>query len=121
MELGWCDLCLNVENVTVSREFYEGIGFRKVEGNDEEGWAVMVNGETRIGLYQQERMGEGDFCINFRGGPVGTIVKDLEAKGYEFEPEYKIQDDGPYGTAFLKDPDGYVLMFDHEKGETKKS
>ena len=120
MDLGWLDLCLTVEDVVVSREFYESLGFHKVEGKDEEAWAVMVNGDTRIGLYGKEHMGDGDFCLNFRGGHVGKIVQDLEAKGHKFEPEYKVEPDSPTGTAFLKDPDGYVLMFDHEPGETKK-
>lgn len=120
MDLGWLDVCLTVEDVTTSRKFYEGLGFRHVDGEDDEGWAVMVNGESRIGLYGRDHMGDGDFCLNFRGGDVGRIVRTLETSGYTFEPEYKVTDQ-PQGTAFLKDPDGYVIMFDHEPGETKKS
>ena len=33
MELGWCDVCLPVGDVTASRDFYAKLGFRVVEGN----------------------------------------------------------------------------------------
>jgi hypothetical protein len=37
MELGWCDVCLKVASTKLSREFYEKMGFRRVEGEDSEG------------------------------------------------------------------------------------
>ncbi len=42
MELGWCDVCLNVKDVTASRDFYAKLGFRVVEGKIEENWQVMT-------------------------------------------------------------------------------
>jgi len=56
MDLGWLDVCLRFEDVRVSREFYEGLGFRLVEGADKEGWAVVVNGDARIGLFARQYM-----------------------------------------------------------------
>ena len=33
MDLGWCDVCLNVQDVAVTRAFYEKLGFRVVDGD----------------------------------------------------------------------------------------
>ncbi|MBX3120467.1 MAG: VOC family protein [Fimbriimonadaceae bacterium] len=118
MDIGWMDLCLRVASVKRSREFYEGLGFHKVEGKDDEGWAVMTNGDARIGLYEAQHMGKDAFSLNFRGSDVMAVAEELKAKGYEFY-------DGPTQTeqgssAWMKDPDGYTLFFDTMVGETKK-
>lgn len=119
MELGWLDMCLRVSNVSVSREFYEGLGFNKVEGEDEEGWAVVVNGDARIGLYESKHMGESNFSLNFRGGDVIANSDELLAKGYTFMKMPKAHKGGG-GSATLLDPDGHTIFFDTAPDETKK-
>ena len=84
MNLGWLDVCLRIENVARSRQFYEGMGFTRVEGDDAEGWAVVVQGESRIGLFEPQFMGDQQFSLNFRGGDVLANSAELEAKGYSF-------------------------------------
>ena len=118
LDLGWCDLCLRVQDVVQSRKFYESLGFRKVEGKDEEGWAVMAHDTIRLGLYQPKHMGEAILTLNFRGSHVGKVVEELTALGHQFEANPKINEDGS-GSAFLKDPDGHMLFFDTFPGETK--
>lgn len=119
MTLGWLDVCLTVSDVCRSREFYEELGFARVEGEDSEGWAVMVNGESRIGLYHKEHMGESTHTLNFRGGNVTEIVRSLQEKNMEFDSGFQAKDDGT-GSAFLKDPDGHPIFFDTAPGEIKK-
>jgi predicted enzyme related to lactoylglutathione lyase len=119
MNLGWLDVCLRVESVIRSREFYEGLGFQRAEGDDAEGWAVIVNGESRIGLFEPQFMGDQRMMLNFRGSDVLANAAALEAKGYEFvEPAQAGKEGG--GSAKLIDPDGNHIFLDTAPGETKK-
>ena len=119
MDLGWCDFCLRVASAKVSREFYGHLGFRRVEGKDEEGWAVVTNGDVRLGLYEEQHVGKEALTINFRGGDVRANAEALMAKGLEFEKGPKDGKDGGC-AATLRDPDGYSVFLDTAPGETKK-
>jgi catechol 2,3-dioxygenase-like lactoylglutathione lyase family enzyme len=120
MELGWLDVCLRVADIGKSRAFYEGMGFHRVEGEDSEGWAVVVNGDARIGLYTSAHMAGEPFTLNFRGGDVQAIAEALKAKGYVFTKEPHVSSQGG-ASAHLKDPDGYEVFLDTAPGETKKT
>jgi len=119
MDLGWCDVCLKVASAKASREFYELLGFRRVEGKDEEGWAVITNDDLRLGLYEQQHAGEDTLTLNFRGGDVQANCEELKAKGLSFEMGPKEGKSGGW-SATLRDPDGYNVFFDTAPGETKK-
>ena len=119
MDFGWCDVCLRVKDVARSREFYEGLGFRRVEGDDGEGWAVVVHPAIRLGLYQPQHVGDDAVTLNFRGGDVLAIAKEMEANGYVFETPAKSNPDGG-ASALVRDPDGNALFFDTAAGETRK-
>ncbi len=118
MNLGWCDECLKVKNAAASRTFYADLGFHRVEGEDDEGWAVVTNGDQRLGLYEERHMGTDAFTLNFRGGDVAGIAQNLAAKGYTFKSGPTLIDGG--GSATLLDPDGYAIFFDTAPGEVKK-
>ncbi|MFN8138790.1 MAG: hypothetical protein U0R49_03215 [Fimbriimonadales bacterium] len=118
MELGWCDFCLRVANVKASREFYERLGFRQVEGKDEEGWAVVINDSARLGLFEEKHLGERPFTINFRGANIGALVGALVVNGFSFHGEPKFSEDGS-GSARILDPDGNLIFFDSAPGETQ--
>lgn len=119
MYLGWCDVCLRVKDVARSREFYEGLGFHAVEGSDAEGWAVVVHEAIRLGLYAREHVGAERVTLNFRGGDVLAIAKELQARGFAFDVPPEAGPEGG-GSATLKDPDGYPIFFDTAPGETRK-
>ncbi len=118
MDLGWCDVCLRVASAKASREFYEKLGFRRVEGDDDDGWAVMTNGEVRLGLYHPEHMGESGFSLNFRGGDVVANVKALQEKGLTIT-KGPVQGQRGGWSAWLHDPDGNTVFLDTEPGEAK--
>jgi lactoylglutathione lyase len=117
MDLGWLDVCLRVANVQRSRAFYEGLGFRRVEGEDDEGWAVVVNGNARIGLFEASFMNDA-YSLNFRGGNMQANVSELKNRGYGFESEPVVKPDGS-GSARLRDPDGNLVFLDCAPGEVK--
>ncbi len=118
MEFGWLDVCLKVADVTITRGFYERLGFVRFEGDDEKGWAVMVLGEARIGLYSKDHMENDAICLNFRGGNIRLIAVDLQDKHFvtEAEPRY-VGFKG--GSIKLRDPDGHLIFFDSSDDETK--
>ena len=119
MNLGWLDVCLRVTSVARSRAFYEGMGFVRVEGDDSEGWAVVVLEESRIGLFEPQFMGDQSFMLNFRGGDVMAAASSLEKRGYTFlEPAREGKNGG--GSAKLIDPDGHHIFLDTAPGEIKK-
>ncbi len=117
MELGWLDTCIRVSDVARSRAFYEALGLKQVEGKDDEGWAVMVRGDTRIGLFEPQFMST-PFSLNFRGGDVLAIAAELERLGYSMEKAATKNEAG--ASASLKDPDGTAIFFDTATNESKR-
>ena len=117
MNLGWLDFCIRVSNVPNSAAFYEGLGFRKVEGDPSDGWVVLSMADSRIGLFESKFMST-PFSLNFRGGHVNEIVSSLQEQGYGFEGQPKVRPDGS-GSAHLHDPDGNLIFFDSAPNEVK--
>lgn len=117
MNLGWCDVCLRVADVRASRGFYEALGFRRVDGNDDEGWAIVIHDAVRLGLYESQHVGEDRLTLNFRGGDVAANAEELRRRGLEMEQG---PTPGPSGgwSATLRDPDGYSIFLDTAPGET---
>ena len=120
MNVGRCDVCLRVTSAAASRRFYETLGFRSVEGSDEEGWCVVTNGDLRLGLFEGQFMGEVPVSLNFRGGNIGAIVTELATCGHTFVSDPKVYQDGT-GSARLTDPDGHLIFFDTAPGELEKN
>ncbi|MBX3095418.1 MAG: VOC family protein [Fimbriimonadaceae bacterium] len=119
MDLGWLDVCLRVADVSHSRRFYESLGFVRVEGDDNEGWAVVVHGESRIGLYESQHVGDVPITLNFRGGDVLSVSDHLKAMGATFTVEPVAHARGG-ASATVLDPDGHPIFLDAAAGETKK-
>lgn len=113
MKLGWCDVCLNVQDLAASREFYEKLGLHVVDGGIEQGYWLMVNGATRVGLYRGAFEG---LMLNFRGGDVMANGEALQAKGLTFDSGPAHESDGSAG-AMLKDPDGNLIYLNTHPDE----
>jgi len=111
MELGWCDVCLRVASASASRAFYSDLGFYRVEGSDDEGWAVVTNGTLRLGLFEPTFM-SGPISLNFRGGDVLAVAE-------RFGLTAKVGASGG-ASASMRDPDGYAIFFDCAPGEERK-
>lgn len=106
--LGRLDLCFKVEDVGRSFRFYERLGFRKVEGNLEEGWCVISHRGFRVGLYK----GYIDQpLLNFRGADVNAVNEFAQNCGLEIRTPYRPAEGGG-GSMTLSDPDGRMVFFD---------
>lgn len=113
MNLGWCDVCLNVEDLDASRKFYEKLGLQLVEGNEDDGYFVLYNDAIRIGLYKGHFEG---FMFNFRGGDVLENARALQEKGLVLESGPTPGKEGG-GSATLHDPDGNIIFLDTHPDE----
>lgn len=119
MRLGNFSVSLTVKDLTVSRAFYEKLGFRVV-GGDEKTWVVLKNEQCKIGLFQ------GMFdrnMLTFNPGwdsdrnvpadfdDVRDIQRTLRGEGLTLTAE---TDDAATGPAYimLADPDGNPILID---------
>jgi catechol 2,3-dioxygenase-like lactoylglutathione lyase family enzyme len=107
-DLGALDVCLKVKDLGVSVEFYGNLGFRQAEGERSKGWSVQERNGVRIGLFAGFIESN---TLNFRGGDVGEIVRELERRGMKPYGVRLLNEKG-IGNAHLKDPDGNLIFFD---------
>ena len=120
MELGAFSVSLNVKDIEASRACYETLGFAPVMGDAAQGWLILRNGTTTIGLFQG--MFEKN-SLTFNPGwdanaqPVASFTdvrelqRQLKAAGVEFTAE---ADESGSGPAFFSivDPDGNPILVD---------
>lgn len=107
MELGQFSVSLAVKDIAASRAFYEKLTFKVLDGNQSEGWLIMQNGTTVIGLFQG--MFERNM-MTFNPKDVRAIQGHLKAEGIELVQE-AAEGDGPAHIIMI-DPDGNPIMFD---------
>ena len=111
--LGVLDICLDVEDFSASRLFYEGLGFDWEYGEPEERWGIVIRDGVRIGLY--EGHGSGN-ALNFRKGQIAHLSKAMEGLGHALENHHALEDPR-CGSFTVKDPDGNALFFDTAPSE----
>ncbi|MBO6509409.1 MAG: VOC family protein [Roseibium sp.] len=120
MQLGAFSISLTVKDLKKSKAFYEGLGFSDMGGSGSDGWVILKNGDTVIGLFQ------GMFdknMLTFNPGwnqsaeklaefqDVRELQKELKAKGYTFASEADETGSGP-ASFVLVDPDGNPVLVD---------
>ena len=120
MQLGAFSVSLAVKDLRASQAFYEKLGFRAAHGDAEQGWLILKNGPTVIGLFQ------GMFpknTLTFNPGwdqdaqplpqfeDVRTIQRRLKAAGVALSIEADESGSGPAHVA-LEDPDGNPILID---------
>ena len=78
MKLGNPEISLAVTDIKASLAFYEALGFKRVEGAEEEKWVVVAQPDLRIGLYE----GHVDAnSLTFFGGDIEAIAGKLHEAG----------------------------------------
>lgn len=107
MDLGTFSVSLSVQDLAASRAFYERLGFAVIGGEADEGWLILENDGTSIGLFA------GMFdenILTFNPPDVRSIQASLQAQGVVFEQAAE-PGEGP-ANAVLKDPDGNTILLD---------
>ena len=123
MQLGAFSISLSVKDIIASKQFYENLGFTEFNGNIEQNWLIMKNGNAIIGLFQgmfpeniiafnpgwDENAKELDEFMDVR-----DIQKELNSKGIGFSNE---ADESTSGPAYfsLTDPDGNQILVDQHR------
>jgi len=119
-ELGAFSVSLAVADLAASRAFYEALGFDAAGGDPAQGWLILRNGTTTIGLFQG--MFERNILTfnpgwNARAEPlaeftdVRVIQRRLREAGLTFASEADESTTGP-ASFVLVDPDGNPVLFD---------
>lgn len=121
LELGAFSVSLNVADLTRSRGFYESLGFEVTGGDPEQGYLILKNGDTTLGLFQG--MFEGNI-LTFNPGltnrmerieeylDIRDIQRHLDAAGIEaIQPADSGSESGP-ASITLVDPDGNSILID---------
>jgi catechol 2,3-dioxygenase-like lactoylglutathione lyase family enzyme len=120
MDLGAFSVSLAVKDLAASRAFYESLGFTPFHGDAEQGWLILKNGSTVIGLFQG-MFERNTFTFNpgwdGNAQPVDsfTDVRELQRRlkdaGIAIETEVDESGSGP-GYFIVQDPDGNPIFFD---------
>ena len=120
MDLGAFSISLTVKDLAASRAFYEKLGFEKFGGEPSQGWLILQNGTSTIGLFQG--MFEKNI-LTFNPGwnrsaetldafdDVREIQRRLEAAGLQLVTRADEDSTGP-ASLTLVDPDGNPILVD---------
>lgn len=123
MKLGCFSVSLAVKDIAASETFYRNLGFEVYHGDKEQGWLIMKNGDTNIGLFQN--MFENNI-LTFNPGwdqnanetsdytDVREIQQRLKQQGVVLESETDASGTGP-GHIVFTDPDGNQIMIDQHR------
>ena len=120
MELGAFSISLSVKDITVSKAFYENLGFTVFAGDLEKNYLIMKNGKALVGLFQG--MFENNI-LTFNPGwdenaktldtftDVRQIQQHLKSKNIALQSEADETTPGP-ASLVVTDPDGNTILID---------
>lgn len=114
MNLGQFSISLAVKDIAASRSFYEKLGFSVYDGNQAEGWLILKNGETYVGIFQG--MFEGAM-LTFHPKDARAVQAVLDRENIAVDERTK-GDSGPTHIS-LRDPDGYPILIDQFDADYK--
>lgn len=120
MHLGAFSISLNVKDIGKSAAFYEALGFVAFHDMREQGWMILRQGQTVLGLYTGHVEKN---TLTFNPGwdqaaqpvdafdDVRAIQAALQAKGITIDVECAPGGAGP-AHIVLTDPDGNPVLID---------
>jgi catechol 2,3-dioxygenase-like lactoylglutathione lyase family enzyme len=123
MDLGVFSISLTVKDVEASRAFYEKLGFKTFGGNADQGWLILKNGTTIVGIFQG--MFEKNM-LTFNPGwdtdakevasftDVRELQRRLKAQGVTLMSEADETTTGP-ASFVVVDPDGNPILVDQHR------
>jgi lactoylglutathione lyase len=122
-QLGAFSVSLAVKDLEASRQFYEKFGFSAFAGDPSQGWQILKNGDTVIGLFQG--MFEKNM-LTFNPGwdqnaqpleqftDVRELQRRLKAQGVVLLTEADVSTTGP-ASFMVEDPDGNPILVDQHR------
>ena len=128
MELGTFCLSLSVKDIKASKDFYEKLDFKVVNGNIDQKWLVLQSGTTKVALIQGF-IEKNTLTFNPGVTPTRENLEDfqdvrelqhtLKARGIKFKTE---ADETTTGPAYFEivDPDGNPILVDQAVPKPKR-
>lgn len=123
MELGSFSVSLAVADIVASRAFYGALGFDPVMGDEAQGWLIVRNGATTIGLFQgmfEQNLMTFNPGWDSKGEPLAefddirVLQRRFKAAGLALDTEVDESTSGP-ASLTLHDPDGNAILFDQHR------
>lgn len=120
LELGVFSLSLTVADLDASRAFYEKLGFAETGGSADDGWLILKNGETTLGLFHgmfERNMLTFNPGLTARMERIDTFtdIRDIEHAlddaGLAVDSAIEPGSTGA-GSITLIDPDGNPILID---------
>lgn len=122
MDLGAFSISLPVTDLARSREFYATLGFTPTGGAEDDGYLILANGTTIIGLFAFDGMDFDAPMLTFNPGltqDMGTTaeftdVRDVAAAldGAGVEPVARPEPGTGPAHLVVLDPDGHRILVD---------
>lgn len=120
MKLGAFSISLAVKDIDASQTFYSNLGFEVAGGDTDQGWLILRNGSSVIGLFQgmfEENLltfnpgwdQDASPLENFKD--VREIQSELKSKGIALQREADPDSTGPTSIV-VTDPDGNAILID---------
>ncbi len=123
MNLGSFSVSLAVKDLTVSRDYYEKLGFELFGGDPEQNWIILKNGDHVLGLFQgmfeenilafnlgwDQNANELDSYTDVR-----ELQRELKNRGITLSSEVDESTSGP-ASLMLTDPDGNQILIDQHR------
>ena len=120
MQLGTFSISLAVNDIKVSKAFYEKLGFTEFAGDIMQNWLILKNGDHAVGLFQgmfdkNTLTFNPGWDSNARALDTFTDVRDLQRQlkesGVHIEMEADEATTGP-ASLMVFDPDGNPILID---------
>lgn len=121
MELGNFSVSLAVRDLGASRAFYEKLGYRVIGGDQDQGWLILQNQTSTIGLFHG-MFERNTLTFNPRwdrnaqevpgGTDIRALASSLRDNGVALSQETGLEaGEGP-ASFVVTDPDGNPILFD---------
>ena len=128
MRLGNFSVSLAVKDLGLSRAFYERLGFATIGGDAAQGWLILQNDASTIGLFQGMfdrniltwNPGWDRSCNTLPDyDDVRQIQQQLQAQGLTLDSTADPATSGP-ASLMLTDPDGNQILIDQHAPSPKR-
>ena len=123
MKLGAFSISISVKDLSISKAYYEKLGFSTFAGSMEQNYLIMKNDNALIGLFQGMFQGN---ILTFNPGwdenasnlenfeDIRKIQQHLKNSDLTLNSEADENTEGP-ASLMLTDPDGNMILLDQHR------